>query len=404
MTVGAILLILLFVAVHLLMHRGHGGHARHGSAAAPVARARTGGAPVTPIAKPSEDVAAIAVVQEGHPRSDSALAEAPRENLDGAGGQRPGPAAVRSGPGPRTRAAALAAVVIAAATCAVVVKAGIAFAPPILFGGLRSALAGAVLLLIAAFRKEPVRLGWPMFGWVAAIALLATTAPYGGMFLAPAHMGAGVASVLANLQPLFTIALAAAFLGERLTLGGVVALAAGVAGVVVLVGPNLSAPGAELVGPASAVAASIGAAAGSVMVRRLRDRVPVLSLAGWQLLLGSLPLLGAGLVGGGSIRWTGAFVAALLYLALVGTAFSTALWFWLLRFDEAGRLSLYLFLIPLLGLLLGVLVFREPLRLPELAGGALVAGAVALAAADRRRQRARRHSAGASSLHERSSS
>lgn len=346
----------------------------------------------------------IAVVQEGHPRPDAALADAPRDTRDRAGGQRPEPAAVRSGPGPRTRAAALAGVVIAAATCAVVVKAGIAFAPPILFGGLRSALAGAVLLLAAAFRKEPVRLGWRMFGWVAVIALLATTAPYGGMFLAPARMGAGVASVLANLQPLFTIALAAAFLGERLTLRGALALAAGVVGVVVLVGPKLSMPGAELVGPASAVAASVGAAAGSVMVRRLRDRVPVLSLAGWQLLLGSLPLLGAGLVGGGSIRWTGTFVAALLYLALVGTAFSTALWFWLLRYDEAGRLSLYLFLIPLLGLLLGVLVFREPLRLPELAGGALVVGAVALAAADRRRQRARGHPAGAASLHTRSSS
>lgn len=346
----------------------------------------------------------IAVVQEGHPRPDAALADAPLEILDGAGGQRSEPAAVRSGPGPRTRAAALAGVVIAAATCAVVVKAGIAFAPPILFGGLRSALAGAVLLLAAAFRKEPARLGCRMLGWVAAIALLATTAPYGGMFLAPARMGAGVASVLANLQPLFTIALAAAFLGERLTLRGVLALATGVAGVVVLVGPRLSTPGAELVGAASAVAASVGAATGSVMVRRLRDRVPVLSLAGWQLLLGSLPLLGAGLLGGGSIRWTAAFVAALLYLALVGTAFSTALWFWLLRYDEAGRLSLYLFLIPLLGLLLGVLVFREPLRPSELAGGALVAGAVALAAADRRRQRARGHPAGAASHHTRSSS
>lgn len=359
--------------------------------------------------KANEDLVGDAV-EEGRPRPDSAFAEAPHEIQDGAGGQRPepvprpGPSAPRSGPGPRTRAAALAGVVLAAATCGVVVKAGIAFAPPILFGGLRSVLAGAVLLLAAAFRKEPLRLGWRMFGWLAAIALLATTAPYGGMFLAPARMGAGVASVLANLQPLFTIALAAAFLGERLTLRGALALAAGVVGVVVLVGPKLSTSGAELVGPASAVAASAGAAAGSVMVRRLRDRVPVLSLAGWQLLLGSLPLLGAGLVGDGSIRWTGAFVAALLYLALVGTAFSTALWFWLLRFGEAGRLSLYLFLIPLLGLLLGVLVFGEPLRLPELAGGALVAGAVALAAVDRRRQRARGQPASVASLQSRSPS
>lgn len=35
MSVGTILLILLFIAAHLVMHRGHASHARHASAATP---------------------------------------------------------------------------------------------------------------------------------------------------------------------------------------------------------------------------------------------------------------------------------------------------------------------------------------------------------------------------------
>ena len=290
-------------------------------------------------------------------------------------------------PGGRARAAAIAGVVLSAATCSVVVKAGIAYAPPILFGGLRSVLAGAVLIGIAAARREPFLPGWKTFGPLVALALLATTAAYGGMFAAPARMGAGAASVLANLQPLFIIVLAALFLGERISGRTRVALGAGVLGVVLLVAPDLRAGGADPLGPATAVAASLGAAAGSVMVRRLRDRIPVFTLAGWQLLLGSIPLLGYGVLRGGRIEWTPSFWLVLAYLALVGTALSTALWFWLLRHDEAGRLSLYLFLIPLLGLLLGTVVFGEPLRLSGVSGGLLVAAAVAVAALDRRRRK-----------------
>jgi drug/metabolite transporter (DMT)-like permease len=295
---------------------------------------------------------------------------------------------VPSRPSQRGRAAAIAGVVLSAATCSVVVKAGIAYAPPILFGGLRSLLAGVVLLAVAAAKREHLLPDRRSAGTLLLLSLVATTAAYGGMFAAPARMGAGVASVLANLQPLFTIALAALFLGERMSARTGLALGAGLLGVVLLVAPGLRLSGADPIGPATAVAASLGAATGSVMVRRLRDRLPLFTLAGWQLLLGSVPLLAFGLLRGGAIAWTPAFWAVLIYLALVGTALSTALWFWLLRHDEAGRLSLYLFLIPLLGLMLGSAVYNEPVGPAEIAGGVVVAGAVAVAALDRRRRKA----------------
>ena len=294
---------------------------------------------------------------------------------------------VSPGLDPRARTAAIAGVVLSAATCSVVVKVGIGYAPPILFGGLRSALAGALLLAVAAVRGDRMRLEGRILGVMVPLALVATTAAYGGMFAAPARIGAGVSSVLANLQPLFTIALAAAFLGERMSWRTAAALAAGVLGVALLVAPSVRLSGGDPIGPTTAVAASLGAAAGSVLVRRLRDRVPVFTLAGWQLVLGSIPLLAYGAMQGGRIDPSPSFWLVLAYLTLVGTALSTVLWFWLLRHDEAGRLSLYLFLIPLLGLLLGIAAFGEPFRVTDLSGGLLVAGAVAVASLDRRRRK-----------------
>ena len=53
------------------------------------------------------------------------------------------------------------------------------------------------------------------------------------------------------------------------------------------------------------------------------------------------------------------FIALLLFLALVGTSFATALWYWLLGRVEVGRLTLFLFLVPVVGLGIAVLALGE---------------------------------------------
>lgn len=88
--------------------------------------------------------------------------------------------------------------------------------------------------------------------------------------------------------------------------------------------------------------------------------------------------------------WTGGFVGLLLFLALAGTALSTWLWFWLLQRAEAVRLSLYLFLVPVFGLLIAVGGFGERLKLLQAGGVALILAAVALSVFEGRFGSARR--------------
>ena len=262
-------------------------------------------------------------------------------------------------------------VTVLAALCSVVVKAGLGYAPPLFFGGLRALIAGAVLLGLALLGGRPVLPDprrWPA---VLALALVATTATYGGMFLSPGRVGAGIASVLGNVQPLVAVLLAALVLHERLTRARVAAVLLGTAGVLLITYPRLAGGLGEAgAGSLLALSASIGAAAGSVLVKRMDLHDELLAVTGWQLVFGSLPLLGAAalLEPVGETTWGAAFAGMLLFLSLGGTALSTTLWFWLLGHGDVGRLSLFLFLVPVLGLGFAWVVFDEQVAPLEAAG------------------------------------
>jgi drug/metabolite transporter (DMT)-like permease len=284
--------------------------------------------------------------------------------------------------GPRGRALAVLGLALLSAFCYVAIKAGLEYAPPLFFGGLRATIAGVALLALVVLRGRRPRVPRAHWPWLLLLAFTTTTLSFGGMFLSPGRVGAGIASVLGNLQPLVALVLAALLLGERVTRGKAVALVLGLTGVALITVPGL-AEGftASGVGSLLALGASTGAAVGSVVLKRIDPRLDLLSVTGWQFVIGALPLL---LAAGTWERPTGTvgsptFLALLLFLALGGTAFTTTVWFWLLRRDEVGRLSMLLFVVPVLGLALAALLYREPItRWEALGAGAIALGIVVL--------------------------
>ena len=282
------------------------------------------------------------------------------------------------------RQAWLMLVVIAPmAACYPAIKMGLEFAPPLRFGALRTLVGGLALLMVLAVRRKPL---WPearLARWILPLGLLATTLTFGAMFASPAYTGAGIASVLGNTQPLIIIVLAALLLSEKIGPGKALALGLGLAGVTLLALPALRGQaGHNLLGATLALVSSASAAVASVTVKRLRPGNDLMALTAWQLVAGSVVLLGLSSVfePGSSIAWTGGFVGLLLFLAFVGTALSTWLWFWLLQRTEAGRLSLYLFLVPVFGLLIAMTGFGERLNAWQAGGAALILLAVAVSA------------------------
>lgn len=281
------------------------------------------------------------------------------------------------------RVLSVAGIMLIYAACFAAIKAGLAFAPPLRFGGLRALIGGLALLGLMKMRREPMvpaRALWPR---LLVIALTATTITFGAMFLSPGRMGAGIASVLGNMQPLMTLLLAALFLGEALTRGKVVALLLGVIGVTLIAYRALTAADAYgLSGALLALAVSASSATSNVIAKRMGTNYNPLSLTAWQLTLGSLPLLiiSAVVERDATSTWNIQFTALLLFLALVGTSLAIAAWYWLVQREDVGRLTLFFFLVPVFGLVVAALIFGEAIGPLEASGAALIAvGIVAMA-------------------------
>ncbi|MCL5997997.1 MAG: DMT family transporter [Chloroflexi bacterium] len=265
------------------------------------------------------------------------------------------------------------------AVCFVAIKAGLAFAPPLLFGGLRALIGGTALLGLVIIRREPIVPDRPTWPGLLALAATATTITFGAMFLSPGRTGAGIGSVLGNMQPLITVALAAIFLSERLSHGKVAALMLGLGGVTLIAYPALAAADAYgISGAALALVVSVGSASGNVIVKRMRVRHGLLAITAWQLIIGSLPLLAlSALVERGmKVTWSAEFIGLVVFLALVGTSFVTAAWYWLIQHGDVGQLTMFFFLVPVFGLGVAALVFKEAVSLLESVGVVLMVGAI----------------------------
>jgi len=203
------------------------------------------------------------------------------------------------------------------------------------------------------------------------------------MFHATGMKGAGIASVLGNTQPLIVIILAALFLSERITRSKVLALVLALGGIALISNSAWKGAGAsDLSGGAFALAASGGASVGNLIVKRMGMRLDLLTITGWQLTIGGLPLLALYAVAEreAPVIWNGTFVGLLLFLSLVGTALVTFLWYWIVAREDVGRLSMFLFLVPVFGMGVSALVFREKVSILEGIGSALIVAGVGAAA------------------------
>jgi drug/metabolite transporter (DMT)-like permease len=202
------------------------------------------------------------------------------------------------------------------------------------------------------------------------------------MFESAGRTGAGIASVLGNLQPLMVIVVAAVLLAEPVTRDKVAALAVGLIGVTLVTAPTIAGADAYgVAGPLVALGASASLSLGNALLKRTDMSSGVLVVTGWQLVLGGLPLLAISAVAERTepLNWTPEFAGLLVGLALGGTAVPFAVWNLLAQREEIGRLALFLFLVPAFGVAFAAVAFGERYGPLQLAGIAmtLLAGAIA---------------------------
>lgn len=255
--------------------------------------------------------------------------------------------------------------------------------PPLSSRGF-SALVGALSLAVLAFlRRENLRVPrhiWPRLLLTSSLTISAWVAFIG---LALVWLPASEAAVIASSMPVWVSLLAWMLLGERFSLRRGLALVVAMTGLALLFGAHgFSANAGKLPGIAFAFAATICVATGTVLTKRYPMQLPPISLAAWQIGLGCIPVVIAGLwmerpdiSALSATGWT-----ALAYMTLVQFCICYACWFAALARLPASTASIGTLLVPVIGVIASGLMLGEPLGLREFAALGLTLGGVLIAA------------------------
>ena len=248
----------------------------------------------------------------------------------------------------------LIAVTVLWASCFPFIVLGLDLAPHLAFAAMRAALAGACLLILGLALRRPIPQGQRAWGLIALVGFGATSMGFLGMFHAAEFVSPGLATVIANAQPLLGAILASLFLHEKLRAIGKFGLLVGFTGIIAIAWPGLMTGDVRgySLGIAYISVAATGVAIGNVAIKRLSNDVDAVMAMGAQLLIGAIPLAVLSMTTEdlASFTWSSEFLGILLILSLFGSALVFWMWFEALKKIDLNRANAFTFLVPLFGL------------------------------------------------------
>ena len=259
-------------------------------------------------------------------------------------------------------------------------KVALSEVPPWTFRSLCLGLGSAVLFAALRAGGQPLAVPRGQWGRLALLAFLNITCwnmlIAFGLMLIPS----GRASILAYTMPIWAIPLSVWLLGERITRRRLAGLALGMVALALLLGENVVGLGAAPVGSLMVLGAAMTWALGTVLQKRMPVRMPLGAYTAWIMLLGGVPVF-VGMVLLEDVRALGevSLMPALGVAYNVFVAFAFAHWAWikLATSVPVSVFSLSMLVIPVIGVLSGVVFLGERPRWNELAALVCVLGALA---------------------------
>ena len=257
--------------------------------------------------------------------------------------------------------------------------------PPLLFVAFRFLL--VVFPFILFIRKPDV--SWKA---IIGVGLFMSAGQFGLLYLGMAlGMPAGLASLVLQAQVLFTVLIAARFLGERPSRRQMLGVVLGLAGLgVVAVGRSAVAPILPLM---IVLAAALSWAIGNVVVRHSKA-ASGLGLVVWSGAVVPLPLAGLSLVvDGPDTVWATITdlqmptILSAIYTAVFASLIGYGIWNRLLTLYPSSDVVPFTLLVPVVGMTAAWLVLNEIPTAPEIMGGLILLVGVATAVLGASRKR-----------------
>jgi drug/metabolite transporter (DMT)-like permease len=292
------------------------------------------------------------------------------------------PAAGRVDPKPRIRIiAAFAAIYLVWGSTFLVIRLGVRELPPFLFAGGRFLVAGVLLAIVAGLFRERFPRGPGEWRPILLFSVLMIAFSNGVSTYALQHIPSNEAALLASSSALWIAALGA--LGPRghaLTARSATGLLLGFVGVALIVWPRGKTPSGHLAWQSLVLVGSFAWAAGSILYRDVSLAVGPVAFNALMMLMGGTWLLLAGLVHGELARWhwQPGGVAAMVYLAIFGSAIAFTAYSWLLKHVPADRVGTFAYVNPAIATALGWTLLGEALRPAQVTGMIVVLLGVAL--------------------------
>lgn len=234
---------------------------------------------------------------------------------------------------------------------------------------------GGAILAVAWKRKESLRISREEMAPLLLVAAVNVTgwnilSAYGVML-----SRAGKAAILAYTMPLWAALFSRWILKEKLTKSRILALSSGLCGLGVLLAPELVTLQERPWGSVLMLGAAICWALGSVLIKRRRWGMSASVFAGWQLVLGGVPVFAGMFVLEESpwaihLSWNG--LLATSYIVVVGVVLGYWGWIRVIEIFPVTKASIGTMAVPCIGLISGRLVLAEPISVTEIAGLGLV--------------------------------
>jgi drug/metabolite transporter (DMT)-like permease len=247
---------------------------------------------------------------------------------------------------------------------------------------LRLLIGAAFLWAVLRLTRTPLPRDRRAYGHLLVMSVINIAIPFGLITWAEQSVDSALAAILNSTVPLFVIVIAPLFLpDEPIRLNGVLGLAIGFIGVVLIVSPGLAEAAGTVPGQLALLGSSLSYALGNVYARRnvrgLAPLIPAVFQVTFALLIvGSLALVL-------ERPWETAQPDAeawfsVVWLGILGSGLAYLAYFRLLASWGATRTALVAYLLPVVGIVLGYLVLQEPIDVTLVAGTALVIAGVAL--------------------------
>jgi len=245
-------------------------------------------------------------------------------------------------------------------------------APPLASLALRFLISGIIGVCIAVMMGQTWRLTRNQWRATFIFGVCQNALYLGLNFIAMQTIEASLASIIASTMPLMVAFAGWMVFRDRLPMIAIGGLAAGVIGVVIIMGARMN-QGVDIYGIALCGVAAVALTIATLSMRGASSGGNLMMVIGLQMLVGSAVLaVTSAAIETIEVNLTWQLVAAMTYTTLAPGLLATWLWFSLVARIGAVRAATYHFLNPFFGVAIAAVLLGEQLGMMDLVGVAII--------------------------------